>query len=65
MAQKISKAAEVSILAPKSQALERQVRMVFDRTALMSLDESGTVPPESPGDAAARCDGADTSATLR
>jgi hypothetical protein len=40
--------AQISIIAPKAQPLARQVRMVYERTALTSLDEPGTVPPESP-----------------
>ena len=39
--------AQISIIAPKAQPLARPVRMVYERTALTSLDEPGTVPPES------------------
>jgi hypothetical protein len=40
--------AEISVIAPKSESLAHAVRMVYERTALMSLDELGTVPPENP-----------------
>ena len=56
------KVAQVSVIAPKSQPLARPVRMAYERTALLSLDESGTVPPESPVTLRVDAIGADASA---
>lgn len=42
------KVAGISIVSPNSQPLAREVRMAYDRIALMSLDEPGMVPPASP-----------------
>jgi hypothetical protein len=58
------KVAEISIIAPKSEPLEKQVRMAFERTAVLSLDEAGTVPPESPVTLRLNTTGADVFATF-
>jgi hypothetical protein len=58
------KVAQVSVIAPKSAALEHAVRMAFERTALLSLDELGTVPPESPVTLRVEAMGADTFASF-
>ena len=58
------KVAEVSVIAPQSQPLARPVRMVFERTALLSLDEAGTVPPESPVTLRVEASGADAFASF-
>ncbi len=56
------KVAQISVSAPKSQALARAVRMAYDRVALLSLDELGTVPPESSVTLRVDAIGADASA---
>ncbi len=41
------KVASVPVIAPRAEPLARQVRMAYGPTALLSLDELTTVPPES------------------
>jgi hypothetical protein len=41
------KVTSVQVIAPRSEPLAREVRMAYGSTALLSLDELGTVPPES------------------
>ena len=41
------KVASVQVIAPRDEPLAREVRMAYGSTALMSLDELSTVPPES------------------
>ena len=38
----------VQVIAPRAEPLAREVRMAYGPTALLSLDELSTVPPESP-----------------
>ena len=58
------KVAEVSVIAPHTQRLARLVRMAFERTGLLSLDEPGTVPPESPVTLRVEAVGADAYASF-
>jgi hypothetical protein len=58
------KVAQVSVIASESAVLARAVRMTFDQTALMSLDELGTAPPESPVTLQVDAIGADTFASF-
>jgi hypothetical protein len=58
------KVAQIPVIAPRAQPLARPVRMVYERTALLSLDEPGTVPPESPVTLRVEATGADTFASF-
>jgi hypothetical protein len=42
------KVAAVQVIAPRHEPLAQEVRMAYGPTALLSLDELSTVPPESP-----------------
>jgi hypothetical protein len=42
------KVAAVQVIAPRGESLAREVRMSYESTALLSLDELSSVPPESP-----------------
>jgi hypothetical protein len=58
------KIASVQVIAPQSEPLAREVRMAYGLTALLSLDETSSVPPESPVALRLQAAGATTNASL-
>jgi hypothetical protein len=58
------KIASVQVIAPQSEPLARKVRMAYGLTALLSLDEVSSVPPESPVALRLQALGATTNASL-
>lgn len=58
------KAGSVQVITPRVEPLAREVRMAYAPTALLSLDELGTVPPESQVSLRLQAMGASTPASL-
>ena len=58
------KVAGVQVIAPRAEPLAHEVRMAYGPTALLALDELGTVPPESQVSLRLQAMGATTPASL-
>jgi hypothetical protein len=58
------KVAEVQVIAPRTEPLAREVRMAYGPTALLALDEPGTIAPESQTALRLQAMGATTPASL-
>ncbi len=58
------KIASVQVITPRHESLAREVRMAYGLTALLSLDEVSTAPPESPVTLRLQAMGATANASL-